>query len=150
MHFTSLLSTALVVLSAASSAAGLGINCRGSGMCPSFRCSAFNRWDKGCIETIAEALQSPQFNATRTWNNGEQIFCLQDARAPRVGHLCAFLQNQPEGATGREVVEAIKHLRSHGCGKCGSVPMQEGNDVKDGQLTLNYVYKTKCRGYCDQ
>ncbi|KAI9680764.1 MAG: hypothetical protein M1817_004204 [Caeruleum heppii] len=150
MRIETALTFGLALFAWATSLEGKGINCQGSSQCRLLNCPGFGGWNLGCIGNMAEAFFDPEFDVNRTWRNGEQIFCFEDVSTAGIGNLCAFLQNQPEGASGREIQEAIRKLRRHGCKRCGSVPMQEGNDVSKGQLTVNYVRRTKCKDHCDE
>ncbi|KAH7246685.1 killer toxin Kp4/SMK [Fusarium tricinctum] len=94
----------------------LGINCRGSSTCD-----------------VRDAVAAGEEG---NWANGEHVACV-----PFVfGSLCAFYQ----GIGGRtftkeQTVTFLDQLRDHGCNKCGSIPTDPGNNVANGQLTVNYV-----------
>ena len=58
---------------------------------------------------------------------------------------CAYFQNGAHGT----VAEAFKYifdLYNHGagCTGCGSIPTTPSGDIRDGQLTINYVNHPKC------
>ncbi|KAJ7161469.1 Kp4-domain-containing protein [Mycena crocata] len=111
--------------------ADLGINCLGSSLC------------KGRPSNTAAQLAGYISNApSGAWyNNGEQIACVRS--------ICAFLQNSG-GAPGSSVKALAQHILAHGCTACGSVPLfyPNDNDVRNGQLTFNYVINPRCPGLC--
>ncbi|GAB0136014.1 hypothetical protein EsDP_00004332 [Epichloe bromicola] len=121
--------TSLAALSV--SVSGLGINCRGSGFCPSDG-AAGNLIN---LKAIVDNIQP----RNRRYNTGQQIAC--------TGSLCAFYQSGATG-TAEQTSGFLQQLLDHGCKKCGSVPTQPGNDVKKGQLTVNVVSDPHCQGAC--
>ncbi|TPX13589.1 uncharacterized protein E0L32_006060 [Thyridium curvatum] len=140
----------MLVLSVASAVQGLGINCRGSGMCTPFinggatgnEAKVLSDWIQG-IE--AEGYKPPQIQANRIYKTGEQIACYERS------HICAFLQNTGDkGGSGADVRRLAPLIPKHGCKICGSVPTHypDSNNVKDGQLTFNYVTKICGNGIC--
>ncbi|SPJ72614.1 related to KP4 killer toxin [Fusarium torulosum] len=116
--------SALVTMTSA-----LGINCRGSGFCPGGAGNLIN------LKAIVDNIQPRD----RHYETGQQVAC--------TGDTCAFYQS---GATGTadDVSWALQALLDHGCKKCGSVPTQDGNNVDDGQLTVNFVSEPSCQGAC--
>ncbi|KAI0204136.1 killer toxin, Kp4/SMK-like protein, core [Astrocystis sublimbata] len=115
--------SAIAALIAASTpfATALGINCRGSGGCSS--CPAHTLSE---INTKVQGISNGN-----VFGNGQHIACS--------GHCCAFLQNISGTKNGGQIKGYVQQLLSHGCGKCGSVPTEPGNNVNTGQLTVNYV-----------
>ncbi|KAI8940410.1 hypothetical protein NX059_004100 [Plenodomus lindquistii] len=114
----------------------LGINCRGSGRCVS--CNT----DIPFLQTITDRIPD-----NYKWTNGQLIacsLCHQCRTCPDADKngLCVFPQNLKEGevVTGAQIKQAIKAIRDHGCNRCGSVPLHPGNDVEDGELTINFVF----------
>ena len=65
MHFTA--ASVLTALTVAPLASGLGINCRGSGLCSG---------DKNTMRAIQSRMQPSLFPAGKTFSNGEQIACI--------------------------------------------------------------------------
>ncbi|EFX06550.1 killer toxin, kp4 [Grosmannia clavigera kw1407] len=112
-----------------SSTAALGINCRGSGFC-SLGASGNLINLKALVDEI-----SPR---NRHYSTGEQIACS--------GDICAFFQKGASGSA-EEASALLQKLRNHGCKKCGSVPTGSGNNVDNGELTVNYV-SSPCSGIC--
>lgn len=53
--------------------------------------------------------------------------------------ICAFFQNTNGGGSGALAKQKAQDLINHGCSKCGSCPTQSGNNVADGELTVNWV-----------
>lgn len=109
----------------------LGINCRGSGLCPSDG-AAGNLIN---LKAIVDGIQ----DRGRHYNTGQQIAC--------TGSLCTFFQNGASGNAG-DASGLLQQLLDHGCHKCGSVPTQPGNDVSKGELTVNVVGNPSCQGAC--
>lgn len=72
-----------------------------------------------------------------------QIACSQG----QFFHMCAFFQNGASGTADR-AAELIQGLLDHGCSACGSNPTQDGNNVDDGELTVNVVDQSCCKGDC--
>ncbi|KAF4336668.1 killer toxin Kp4 SMK-like core [Fusarium beomiforme] len=116
------------ILLLASSVAGLGINCRGSGLCNlSFGPSIQNIQDQ-----IGNMIADGQ--GDRFFGDGAQIACTSgDA-----GSICAFYQSGASG-TANDAFHQMQEIIDHGCKLCGSVPTQPGNNVANGQLTVNAV-----------
>ncbi|ATY60061.1 Killer toxin, Kp4 [Cordyceps militaris CM01] len=110
---------------------GLGINCRGSGFCPSDGAAGNLINLKAIVDGIADR--------GRGYATGQQIAC--------TGSLCAFFQNGASGTAG-QASALLQQLLDHGCKKCGSVPTQPGNDVSRGELTVNIVGDAHCQGAC--
>ena len=111
---------------------GTGINCDGSSSC-GFAPS-------GTTGKLANLLSG--VNPSRWYSNGEQIGCSGNSAAP----VCAFLQKSG-GASGATIKQQAHYIPDHGCGKCGSVPLNypQGNNVEDGELTFNFVYDYYCQ-----
>ncbi|ROW03860.1 hypothetical protein VPNG_07270 [Cytospora leucostoma] len=118
MQISQLLLATVAGLATTTSAA-LGINCRGSSLCSG---------DHVLSELNTKVQALPDSN---TYGNGVHIAC--------VGHICAFLQNISGTKTGAEVKQYVQNLLNHGCKTCGSDPTEPGNNVDNGELTVNYV-----------
>ncbi|CAM6093128.1 unnamed protein product [Calypogeia fissa] len=112
---------AVLLLGAAGSTSALGINCRGSGICASKSSHTMSE-----INTAVQAL-----NDGNIYSNGQHIVC--------VSSICAFLQNVSGTKTGAQIKGYVQALLQHGCNVCGSDPTEPGNDVNQGELTVNYV-----------
>ena len=121
----------LSVAALAATASALGINCRGSGLCPSDGAPGNLINLKAIVDNIAQR--------DRHYDTGQQIAC--------TGSLCAFYQNGASG-TADQTSTFLGQLLDHGCHKCGSVPTQGGNDVSKGELTVNVVGDPHCQGAC--
>ncbi len=113
------------------SVSALGINCRGSGLCPSDG-AAGNLIN---LKAIVDGIQ----DRNRHYNTGQQIAC--------TGSLCTYFQNGASGNAG-DASGLLQQLLDHGCKKCGSAPTQPGNDVSKGELTVNVVGSPSCQGAC--
>lgn len=113
------------------SVSALGINCRGSGLCPSDGAAGNLINLKAIVDNIGDR--------NRHYNTGQQIAC--------TGSLCAFYQNGASGTAG-QASGLLQQLLDHGCKKCGSCPTQPGNDVSKGELTVNIVGSPSCQGAC--
>ncbi|XP_044717521.1 kp4 domain-containing protein [Hirsutella rhossiliensis] len=112
-----------------SSAAALGINCRGSGFCSVNDGSMKTIKDQVGV-LIADGGRDKRFNG-----GGPQ------------GSTCVFYQDGASG-TAKDAYDQLQKLLDHGCNQCGSVPTQPGNDVSKGQLTVNFVKNSCCQGDC--
>ncbi|TPX13588.1 uncharacterized protein E0L32_006059 [Thyridium curvatum] len=150
MHLTQahFLSVAALLGLFAGSSQGLGINCRGSGMCPT--------GDHLVAENLRNSINGAPDD--KTFKKGDHIACDPSAGGtapwipglPRLGgEICAFVQSV-DSMTGKQVKALAQRIVDHGCKVCGSAPLdKEKNDVKYGQLTFNYVTKPKCKeGLC--
>ncbi|KAF4445487.1 Killer toxin, Kp4/SMK-like, core [Fusarium austroafricanum] len=126
----------LAITTLLSSASALGINCRGSGACN------FNDASLDTVLTQAKQLQA-NGQGGHNWAEHVQIACSKG----QWGSVCAFFQSGASGTTDR-VVELLQGLKDHKCTQCGSIPTQDGNNVDDGQLTVNYVENPCCQGDC--
>jgi len=70
------------------------------------------------------------------WANGEHVACLPLG----FGQLCAYYQGIGSRTFSKEqTVTCLDELLEHKCDKCGSIPTDPGNNVANGQLTVNYV-----------
>ena len=139
--------SAIAALGLVSVSNGLGINCRGSTMCST-----------GDIYTAQNLRNSINGIPDDKWYpKGEHIACdiagvpVPLPGVPRLGgSICAFVQST-DGARGRNLKRLAQYIVDHKCRICGSVPTHfpDSNNVKDGQLTFNYVKKPKCQeGIC--
>lgn len=103
---------------------GLGINCRGSSSCSGI----YNLniiVDKVCNQT-------PQGNV---YNPGVRIAtnCVASSG------IAAFIQSTSQSLNAGQVCQLLRKLQDHGCRVCGSIPINPGNDVSKGQVTVNFV-----------
>jgi hypothetical protein len=108
----------------------LGINCRGSSTCG---VGGLGHLPAGTMEQVRDAVAA---GPEGQWGNGQQIACV-----PHVtGRLCAFYQNIGSRTFSKEQsVTYLDQLRAHGCVNCGSIPTDSGNNVDNGELTVNFV-----------
>ncbi|PKY01205.1 killer toxin [Aspergillus campestris IBT 28561] len=125
------LSTLLIptILSLSSTTTALGINCRGSGFCGDASSGSGTR-----LSRIKNKIDAIDDNAH--YNNGDHIACDVD---PIGSGFCAFFQSTGDGGSAADAKRLVQDLINHGCAACGSVPTGQENDVKNGQLTVNYV-----------
>ncbi|MCJ1352465.1 MAG: hypothetical protein MMC33_002449 [Icmadophila ericetorum] len=126
----------LYLLTAITSATALGINCRGSMYCPPLYDSVDVK--ESWLQDMLSFINT--IDPDRWYNDQEKIACLINEAQVRNG-LCLYLQNS-HGAYGSKIKELVQVLLDHGCQHCGSVPLAypDTNDVKDGELTSNYIY----------
>lgn len=137
-----------ICLAAAPASLALGINCRGSSQC------FMGRWAPGdCGKdgmqrigaTLKYAVEEGYGNRTY-FEGGKSAVVASDGRAltdhlEKIachGHCCAFYQNGGAG-TVEDALRHVDNLRDHGCKGCGSDPVNPGNDVAAGELTVNWV-----------
>lgn len=136
----------------------LGINCRGSILCPAYLEVSPPDYINTLI-MIANgkgAYCPPNFscgplNDTDIYMPNDHIMCLPLGRS-FLGGICAFTQgkNVPvNGVNGALIKLKLLELRGHECRVCGSVPLSGDNDPsREGILTVNYVGGRACKGLC--
>ncbi|KAI1122959.1 hypothetical protein F5Y10DRAFT_252763 [Nemania abortiva] len=154
-------------------ASALGINCRGSGLCP--RASWNNNAPESIIQLLRDAVYAAPASLSTAYSSGDHVICVSQSQQITIevgfeldgfggsiglsgsigeGGICLFPQYMADGATLsldsiRPLLDAILE---HGCTTCGSVPIHfvdEGsNDPSDGILTFNYVANPYCVGNC--
>lgn len=108
----------------------LGINCRGSSTCG---VGGIGHSPAGTLEKVRDAVAA---GPDGSWTNGQHIACV----AHVTGQLCAFYQNiGGRSFNKQQSVTFLDQLRDHGCKNCGSIPTDPGNNVGNGQLTVNFV-----------
>lgn len=119
----------LSLASIASISHALGINCRGSGLCP---------FNNGLLGTAQAQLKG--MDQAAEFTDGQHITCLQSSVTIGDPSLCIFYQNTSgRKFTVAQAVASVQGLLDHGCKVCGSNPTDEGNNVANGQLTANMV-----------
>ncbi|KAL2041375.1 hypothetical protein N7G274_005757 [Stereocaulon virgatum] len=125
----------------------LGINCRGSWLCPSSLrlfpdyLTIISRIANGTLV----CLPGSRFNCgpmsdTDIYAPGKHIVCLPQSNL--WGGVCAFTQGNvdPLGTTGAVIKQKLVQLRAHGCRVCGSIPLSDDNDPDTkGILTVNWI-----------
>ncbi|KAG0627766.1 hypothetical protein M758_2G226500 [Ceratodon purpureus] len=89
---------------------GLGINCRGSGFCPT---------SSPATVQLRDAVNNDG-DPNRLYNNGQQIACTDN-------NVCAFVQNFGGQVSEGRVGTLLGNLVDHGCKTCGSVPLDFPN-----------------------
>lgn len=126
------LATYFSTVALAATASALGINCRGSALCSS-NGAAGNLIN---LKAIVDGID----DRDRSYGEGQQIAC--------TGSICVYYQNGVGGTAG-QASDLMQRLLDHGCTKCGSCPTDvDGNNVDDGELTVNYVSHQDCQGAC--
>lgn len=135
----------------------LGINCRGSILCPqspgflSDSIGALVRITNGSVGYCPPEYSCGPLNDSEFYLPMHHIVCLPTGQS-FLGGLCAFAQgsNVPaKGVTGALIKRKLRELREHGCLVCGSVPLGGNNDPhSQGILTVNYVSSKACKGLC--
>ncbi|KAK6834790.1 hypothetical protein PG987_009484 [Apiospora arundinis] len=123
------LTNLFALASLATGALSLGINCRGNSNCGGTLCKL--------TDILSQVRNLPQGNL---YNPGDHIACCGD-KAVASG-LCAFVQGNFNGQmSASRAGDLLQQLVNHGCGKCGSVPVNfpGSNDPGNGILTVNWV-----------
>ena len=154
--FTLSINPSLNAVSAVGSS--LGINCRGSILCPdNIRVTSPDYIRTLIAITNGNAVNCPSdfscgpLNDADIYLANEHILCLPTGKS-FLGGICVFAQgrNVPAtGVTGALVKRRLGELRDHGCRVCGSVPLAGDNDPQhQGILTVNYISKLVCKGLC--
>lgn len=136
----------------------LGINCRGSILCPSHLeafppdyIGTFIRITTGRAQYCPPDFNCGPLNDTDFYLPNDFIVCIPQGKS-FLGGICAFTQgsNVPgTGVTGDLIKRRLRDLGDHGCRVCGSVPLSGDNDPgREGILTVNYVSRLACKGLC--
>lgn len=118
----------LALASAASTAGALGINCQGSGLCAS---------NNGILENAFGILRG--MDPSQQFSDGQHIACVESPVTIGNPSLCLFYQRTGRTWTVDQTIWFVQSLIDHGCGACGSIPVDDGNDVNNGELTANMV-----------
>ena len=132
---SNLLAALLITVSYSTHASALGINCRGNPSCNLYSHSgiATTEWLR---DVIVGLNGYSGIDESRYYNDGEHIAC---AGSSLGAAICAFMQKS-QGARGATIKLAAQDLVNHGCGTCGSAPLdRNNNDISLGELTFNYV-----------
>ncbi|KAI0199840.1 hypothetical protein F4808DRAFT_461493 [Astrocystis sublimbata] len=151
----------------------LGINCRGSGLCP--RASWNNIADVSIIQLLRDAVYAAPAPLSTSYKSGDHVICVSQTQKITIeagfdfhglggsiglsgsigeGGICLFPQYMADGATLslEQIRPLVDAILEHKCTTCGSVPIHfidEGsNDPSDGILTFNYVAAPFCDGNC--
>lgn len=136
----------------------LGINCRGSILCPAYLeafppdyIGTFIRIATGSATDCLPDFSCGPLNDTDLYLPNDHIMCLPLGRS-FLGGICAFTQGRKVPTTGVDGVlikRKLQELRGHGCRVCGSVPLSGDNDPgSQGILTVNYIGGVACKGLC--
>lgn len=109
---------------------GLGINCKGSSSCGAV---------DGTLQAIVDMVCNLP-NGPAGFPPGVRLAQYCDRFA---GGIAAFTQNTKTFVTPGKACSLLQLLKKHGCGTCGSIPLDypHSNDVNKGELTVNYVLK---------
>ncbi|KAK3187651.1 hypothetical protein K4F52_003709 [Lecanicillium sp. MT-2017a] len=108
----------------------LGINCRGSSTCS---VGGIGHSPAGTLQQVRDKVAA---GPEGVWSNGQHVACVSHV----TGRLCAFYQNIGSRTFNKgQSVTYLDQLKDHGCRVCGSIPTDPGNNVSNGQLTVNYV-----------
>lgn len=113
---------------------GLGINCRGSSSCGG---------SSGTLSSLTAEIcnQNPLSDTKPPGAPFAQAKCGTYTEAKAV-----FIQSTSQSLSYGQVCDYLRKLKSHGCKGCGSIPINPGNNVKNGQVTVNYVSQCTCTG----
>lgn len=125
-------STLLAAAAGAVVAAAGGINCNGSGLCVG---------NKGILGQAIGQLRGMDQN--RKIRDGEHAVCVQSSISIGNPSLCIFYQKTGREWTIGQTVGFVQSLLDHGCKACGSVPVDPGNNVNNGELTANMATNAK-------
>lgn len=171
MFYSDLISLTLAFLAFLQPALTLGINCRGSGVCP---LAGFeNDGDVSVLQGLRDAMYSvpnSTVSGSTIYADGDHVICVSSSIKISIsvgvsakgvsgkiglngklgiGGVCAFAQDtNGAGITLDRARQLMDGLLDHGCSVCGSNPTQPGNNVKNGELTVNYVKNPSCTGNC--
>lgn len=121
-------------------ARSLGINCRGSTLCPWFS-SPLTRVNIYLQQWMTGALADADVYAPY-----KHIACAPTGVGARA--FCAFTTgvNIPAaGINGALIKTKMKELQNHGCFACGGVPISDDNDPnKMGIFKIDFVWNANC------
>ncbi|KAI1088038.1 hypothetical protein F5B19DRAFT_30263 [Rostrohypoxylon terebratum] len=161
------------LLAFTSAVSALGINCRGSGLCP--RASWNNDAPVSVMQLLRDAVYAAPNPLSTGYKSGDHVICVSQSQKITIdvgftldgfkgsvglsgsikeGGICLFPQYMASGATLTlaQIRPLMDALLEHRCSTCGSVPIHfvdEGsNDPSDGILTFNYVAAPYCVGNC--
>jgi len=153
----------------------LGINCRGSGLCP--LASLEDPLTINVAQGLRDGIWSSTLSNDTQYNSGDHVICISESLDITIsagvdesvgdtsvtvglsasvkigtGGICVFPQNLQVPLTLGEIKPLADALLKHGCSTCGSVPVHfvdEGsNDPSEGILTFNYVGSPYCIDNC--
>lgn len=172
--FTSLLALLIIAITTTSTTVtALGLNCRGSGLCP------LAKFENKHPETIVQILRNAIYATTKplntTYTEGQHIVCISSSESFSVGSdvtggadgdsaggnykldirignggVCAFPNYLKPGAnlTLAQIRPLADQVLEHKCKTCGSATVKWGNSPEEGYLTFNYVDAPICDGEC--
>ncbi|OAA61557.1 Killer toxin, Kp4 [Cordyceps fumosorosea ARSEF 2679] len=126
--------TLLASVATAATANALGINCQGSGLCVG---------NKGLLGQAQGQLRGMDQN--KKVRDGEHAVCVKSSISIGDPSLCIFYQKTGREWTIGQTVQFVQNIIDHGCKACGSVPVDPGNNVNNGELTANMVTNAKKR-----
>ncbi|KAF4335778.1 TOX4 [Fusarium beomiforme] len=107
-----------------------GINCHGSSTCG---VGGIGHTPDASLKDVRDAVAAGEEG---NFANGDHVACVPFA----TGNLCAFYQNIGSRTfTKEQSVALLDTLVDHGCQHCGSIPTDPGNNVANGELTVNFV-----------
>ncbi|KAF2662374.1 hypothetical protein K491DRAFT_709746 [Lophiostoma macrostomum CBS 122681] len=119
-----------------------GPNCKGSTTCIGFHPRGTQIWK------VAKELQ--KFIAAipddKNIDAGQQIACVKGTTG-WYGGICAYFQYIKEQKTGAQAKQLVQNIIDLHCKTCGSWPT-DGQYVRDGEFTINFVTKAACHGTC--
>jgi len=155
----------------------LGINCRGSGLCP--LATFEDPLNVNVAQGLRDAIWSSTLSDDTEYNSGDHVICISESLKITIsagvdqavgddgtsvtvglsasgkigtGGICVFPQGLQVPLTLGKIKPLADALLKHGCATCGSVPVHfvdEGsNDPSEGILTFNYVGSPYCIETC--
>ncbi|CAD6567267.1 MAG: hypothetical protein ASARMPREDX12_000171 [Alectoria sarmentosa] len=155
----------------------LGLNCRGSDLCPVARFE--NKNPESIIQILRNAIYATTKPLNTTYSEGQHILCISSSESITIGSdfsegidasgasestggnykldvaigtggICAFPNYLKSGAnlTLAQIQPLADQVLEHKCKTCGSATVDWGNSPKDGYLTFNYVEDPFCDGEC--
>lgn len=171
--FTSLLVLTLITITT-NPVIALGLNCRGSGLCPLAKFE--NKNPESIIQILRDAINATTKPPTTAYTEGQHIICVTSSEAITLGSdfadgieagestggsykldvaigtggICAFPNHLKAGAnlTLGLIRPLADQVLEHGCKTCGSATVEWGNSPKEGYLTFDYVADPFCDGDC--
>lgn len=160
-----------------SAVSALGLNCRGSGLCPLAKFE--NKSPESIIQILRDAIYATTKPLDTTYTEGQHVVCISSSETITIGSdfsngidassasdstggsykldvaigtggICAFPNHLKAGAnlTLAEIRPLADQVLEHKCKTCGSATVDWGNSPKDGYLTFDYVDDPFCDGGC--
>lgn len=177
MHSSTAFTSLLALTFTITTVSPLGLNCRGSSLCPLARFE--NKNAESIIQILRDAIYATSKPNTTTYTEGQHIVCVSSSETITIGSdftkgidasgasestggnykldvaigtggICAFPNYLKPSAnlTLAQVRPLADQVLEHKCKTCGSATVDWGNSPEGGYLTFNYVDDPFCDREC--